>query len=187
MNYRTLLVFILALFMFGCSAKGIMKNRTATGGVGTIFEPRGSNKDMAIVRFSINIHFENRPDENTFDKLGEALKNITGIPQAIVTALTSPERTVETVVGSDRREIHIPFEIDISQKSTVAIRIQIGKKIKRTLEKNNIDATVSIGNQKSGIKLNGLTIEVIKTNHDLKMDSGVINYNKVKNSVIKNW
>ena len=173
------------LFLSGCASSGFMRNRTATGGVGSIYEPRGQKDDMPVIRFSINVHFENRPDDNTLDRLGEALKNITGIPQAVVTALTSPERTVETVVGSDRREIHIPFEIDASKHSTVAVKMNIGKKIQEALKKNDIDATVTVGNKEKGINLEGITIEIIKTDEQ-KIDAESLSFEKVKDKTTKN-
>lgn len=165
---KKFLPLILCFLLVGCSGR-IVKNRTATGGVGTIYEPRGlEDKEIPTNRFSINIHFEQRPEEGALKSLAQSIQNITGIPQAVVTALTSPERSVERIVGGDRYEIHIPFEIDNPENKNIGIKIDIGEKIQKAIDKTGLDATVVIGSKDGNkISLDGLSVTIIKTDNEI--------------------
>jgi hypothetical protein len=166
--FSTILVSFMIVFLSGCS--GLVKDNTMSGGVGTLYEARGqADKEMPMIRFSIILHWEDRPTPNAINKIADSIKNITGIPQATVTALTSPERSLEKVFGGDRYEMNIPFEIDNPKNKNTKIVLDMGKKLQKAIDEAGLDGKVSIkgAKGKSGILLNGgMTIKVIQQDGD---------------------
>lgn len=156
--------FILTAFMIsGCSVASFGDGRTTTAGLGTSYESRADvDKDMPVVRFAITIQFEERADEGVLEKVADALKNITSVPQTVVASITSPERIAGVTFGKSRRELHIPFEIDNPNHKNLGIKINLGDKIEKELKKKGIDATVSIGKKDQGINLQGMSVEIIQ-------------------------
>lgn len=155
------------LLLTGCATA--LKDNTASGGVGTIYEARADkDKEMPMIRFSIILHWEQRPEEGAITKLADSIKNITSIPQSAVTALTSPERSLEKVFGGDRYEMNIPFEIDNPEGKNTKVVVDIGNKLQKAIKDAGLEQKVSIvGANGKGINLGpGMSVEIIQQDGD---------------------
>lgn len=117
---------IVAFALSGCAYT--QSTRTSSSGLGTIHAPNQA------LTYTLTIHYEERPEEGTVDKL---VSIVTSVPQAVVAAVTQP---VNEGFGGDRKEVVI--EVSIADAENIDV-VAVMRQVVRSVERAQVDASVT--------------------------------------------
>lgn len=108
---------LLAVFAFlaGCSAK---QSRTLSAGMGTMYQ------ENLCATYTVTIHDEEHVPDGAVEKFIGIFTNISGIPQAVLGALTSPERAFSESMDGDRREVVLSFGLKDCDKANLQVIVE---------------------------------------------------------------
>lgn len=133
MRYDILWVFLTFVLMMGLLAGGCASfdSRTVATGMGTVYQ-----EDLCAT-YTVTIQDEEHEAEGAVAKFIGVFENITGIPAAVLGAITSPERAFAEALDGDRKEVVVSFGLADCKDVDIGA---IVKDINETLSEQNIGA-----------------------------------------------
>jgi len=108
MKFRSVvLVTLCSILLVGCGGMNL-GDQTIQGGIATIHAPCQSGDCLTM---GYTVHFEERPDQSAIQTVAGFLQQLTP-QQMLASAVTGPERIVDSSVGGDRWEVNLSLKLE---------------------------------------------------------------------------